>query len=308
MPRRDLELARAAYGLHRIPEHEERAAELSRRAHAQTPIHAEFDLIGNPIGPPPNPIENPIVPASLPGRASEDHNGESNDYIRNLYFGGLHGWITSLAIVSASYATDVDSSATSVLCIANIFANALTIGLGEYISRSTEREVAGEEYNREKWEMQNYPEGEVQEMVQLYQEKHGFSQEDAQTIIETMAKYEKFFLDHMMHVELGLRSPEEKNDIWIHASIMVFSVLAFGIMPMAAQQYLHAVYPDSSLMAYPFGMLLPTCIIIFALGYGKAVLSRQPRLRSSLRMVVQYGGMATVAAYGLGRAIALLCL
>ena len=41
--------------------------------------------------------------------------------------------------------------------------------------------------------MENSPQGEIEEMIELYEEK-GFSKEDAKTIIETMAKNEKFFV------------------------------------------------------------------------------------------------------------------
>jgi VIT1/CCC1 family predicted Fe2+/Mn2+ transporter len=274
-----------------------RAAELSRLAHApQAASGVEFDLIGNPIH------EN------LPARATEDHNGISNDYIRNLVFGGLHGCITSFGILSVSRGAGFDASATLVVCVANILANAISIGLGEYISKSAEREVVGEEYKREVWEMQNYPEGEVHEMVQLYKEKYGFSQRDAQTVIETMSRYQTFFVDHMMQVELGLQSPGEINDVWKNALATVCTVIAFGIMPLAAYLLLHVVNPKPSFM-FPFmiaATVFATCFILFTLGYTKAVFTRQPRLRSGLRMVLHADlalCVAVVAAYSMGVAL-----
>ena len=51
--------------------------------------------------------------------------------------------------------------------------------------------------------MENNPEGEISEMVDLYMEK-GVSKEDATTIITTMAKYKDFFVDHMM-VSVNIR-------------------------------------------------------------------------------------------------------
>lgn len=50
-----------------------------------------------------------------------------------------------------------------------------------------------QERSREQWEMENSPQGEIEEMIELYEGK-GFSKEDAKTIIETMAKNEKFFV------------------------------------------------------------------------------------------------------------------
>ena len=51
--------------------------------------------------------------------------------------------------------------------------------------------------------MKNSPAGEIDEMIELYEEK-GFNKEDATTIINTMAKNKKFFVDHMMVEEYVL--------------------------------------------------------------------------------------------------------
>ena len=47
------------------------------------------------------------------------------------------------------------------------------------------------------WELENYPEGEIQEMVDIYTER-GMSREDATTVITVMAQYKEFFVDVMM--------------------------------------------------------------------------------------------------------------
>ncbi len=39
--------------------------------------------------------------------------------------------------------------------------------------------------------------GEIEEMVEIYQEK-GFSEEDARKVVGIMARHKDFFLDHMM--------------------------------------------------------------------------------------------------------------
>lgn len=52
--------------------------------------------------------------------------------------------------------------------------------------------------------MENYPEGEVREMIDIY-ESRGMSPEDAKLVIETMAKYKDFFVDVMMQQELELQ-------------------------------------------------------------------------------------------------------
>lgn len=42
------------------------------------------------------------------------------------------------------------------------------MGVGEFLSSKAENEWILSEREREKWEVQNYPEGEVQEMIDIY--------------------------------------------------------------------------------------------------------------------------------------------
>ena len=99
-----------------------------------------------------------------------------------------------------------------VLGFSNIFADALAMGVGEFLSSKAENEWILSERRRENWEMENYPEGEIREMIDIY-EGRGMSREDATSVIETMAKYKDFFVDVMMAEELALKVPEEDHKI-----------------------------------------------------------------------------------------------
>ena len=59
-------------------------------------------------------------------------------------------------------------------------------------------------------ELENYREGEIQEMIDIYT-SNGMSPEDAKLCIETMAKYDDFFVDVMMMQELELQVPEDNH-------------------------------------------------------------------------------------------------
>lgn len=77
------------------------------------------------------------------------------------------------------------------------------MGVGEFLSSKATNEWILSERRREEWEMENYPDGEIQEMIDIYQQK-GMSHDDAKLVIETMAKYKDFFVDVMMAEELEL--------------------------------------------------------------------------------------------------------
>ena len=52
-------------------------------------------------------------------------------------------------------------------------------------------------------ELENYPEGEILEMITLF-EGRGMAREDAEVVVNRMAKYKTFFLNLMMTEELAL--------------------------------------------------------------------------------------------------------
>ena len=78
------------------------------------------------------------------------------------------------------------------------------MGVGEFLSSKATNEWILSERRREEWEMENYPEGEIKEMIDIFHEK-GLSEADAKLVIETMAKYKDFFVDMMMQQELELQ-------------------------------------------------------------------------------------------------------
>ena len=55
--------------------------------------------------------------------------------------------------------------------LANLVADAISMGLGDALSEKAELEHVRREHKRENWEMENNPQGEVEEMVELYLEK-----------------------------------------------------------------------------------------------------------------------------------------
>ena len=84
------------------------------------------------------------------------------------------------------------------------------MGVGEFLSSKANNEWILSERRREEWELENYPDGEIQEMIEIYEQK-GMSSADAEQVIRTMAKYKDLFVDVMMTQELELQVPEDDH-------------------------------------------------------------------------------------------------
>merc|ERR1712232_1407882 len=139
-------------------------------------------------------------------RNVEEHK-EEGGILKPMIFGGLDGILTSFVIVAGAAGGGLSSKVVLILGFSNIFADALSMGVGEFLSSKANNEWILSEKKREEWEMNNYPEGEINEMIDIYTNR-GMSHEDATQIITTMAKYKNFFIDIMMTQELELQVPE----------------------------------------------------------------------------------------------------
>ena len=86
------------------------------------------------------------------------------------------------------------------------------------------------ELARESWEYKNYPEGEISEMVAIYESK-GFSKEEAQRAMAIMTKkpeYTNCFLDHMMLQELDHQVPGPDESPLKDGTVTFVSFMIFG--------------------------------------------------------------------------------
>ena len=81
-----------------------------------------------------------------------------NLHSRNLkcfIYGGLDGIITTFAIVSSCYGANLGIKPVLILGLSNVMADALSMGLGEYISSELERDYVMSELDKEDHEYNN---------------------------------------------------------------------------------------------------------------------------------------------------------
>lgn len=227
--------------------------------------------------------------------AAEYHNREQGKYIKSLIYGGLDGIITTFAVVAGVAGASLSAGVVLILGFANLIADGLSMAIGDYLSTKAEIEYEQAEREREIWEVEHYPEGEKQELIELYLEK-GLTREDAVLITETISKNKDAWVDIMMVEELGILSGSEsplKN-----ALVTFFSFAVFGIIPVII--YVLAIYipvfaENTFLIACIF-----TGITLFALGALKVRITTKNWIISGFEMLI-VGGVAAIAAYFIGK-------
>ncbi len=141
--------------------------------------------------------------------ANEAHLG-SGGHIKSAVYGGLDGIITTFATVTSVAGSGLPHAVILILGLAHLVADGLSMGMGDMLSTQAENDMVRHERAREVWEFENYPEGEKDEMIELY-EKKGISHEDARLVVETLSKYKEAFIDIMMVEELNLMPIDEDD-------------------------------------------------------------------------------------------------
>ena len=98
---------------------------------------------------------------AMPGSGASEEHEESGGRLKGIVFGGLDGILTSFAIIAGSVGANLGPVAMLALGVSNVLADALSMGAGEYLSSRSYYNYVRKERDREKWELQHFPEGEV---------------------------------------------------------------------------------------------------------------------------------------------------
>lgn len=151
-----------------------------------------------------------------------------SNWLRAAVLGANDGIISisSLAIGVASAGTERDPILLAT--VAGLVAGALSMAAGEYVSVSSQTDVERADIEREKKELQEMPEEEMQILAQIY-EKRGLSKETAQQVAKEMTAADA--LGTHIRDELGLNEVSQAKPIQAAmASGLAFS--AGGILPL----------------------------------------------------------------------------
>jgi VIT1/CCC1 family predicted Fe2+/Mn2+ transporter len=242
-------------------------------------------------------FKNKDVKATIAAHSGnhEKHGTEHGKYIKSLIYGGLDGIITTFAVVAGVAGAALAGGIVMILGFANLIADGLSMAIGDYLSTKAEIEYNEIEREREAWEVEHYPEGEKQEMIELYMAK-GMSEEDARSMTEILARNKETWIDVMMVEELGILQKDESP--LNNALVTFFSFLIFGFIPLIAY-VLSTFVPGMQDMAFLLACIL-TGLTLFVLGALKVKVTEKNWFASGLEMLI-VGGIAAASAYLIGK-------
>lgn len=214
-----------------------------------------------------------------------------HSYLGDAVLGGIDGCVTTFAVVAGAVGADFPSAVAIVLGAANLLADGFSMAASNYQASRTEQERLDRARRHEERHIDQIPEGEREEIRQIYQRK-GFSGEGLEHVVETITADRRLWVDTMLTEELGL--PLEPPGP-LRAGLATFAAfLVVGLVPL-----LPFLVPSLELNRIFTVSCFLTALAFFAVGSVKGYWLGTSRLRGGLETLL-VGGVAAGLAYGVG--------
>jgi VIT1/CCC1 family predicted Fe2+/Mn2+ transporter len=177
-----------------------------------------------------------------------------SNWLRAAVLGANDGIISisSLAIGVASAGTERDPILLAT--VAGLVAGALSMAAGEYVSVSSQTDIEKADIEREKQELKEMPEAEMQILAQIY-ERRGLKKETAMQVAKELTEADA--LGAHIRDELGLNEVSQAKPIQAAlASGLAFS--AGGILPLLVT----FLAPVKGMEYYLYGFNIVSLIVL----------------------------------------------
>src|SRR5918995_2705256 len=238
-----------------------------------------------------------LTPSTVRGggimRGERWHRGDASGALRAAIFGVNDGLVSNLALVMGVTGGTGDRRLILLAGVAGLLAGAFSMGAGEYISVTSQRELFERELALEAEEIEAMPEEEANELALIYRAK-GVSREEAEAMAARIMRDRTTALDTMAREELGL-NPDELGSPWGVAASSFASFAAGAAVPVLP--WLVA----SGVAAFAASVAL-SVLALFLVGAGISLLTRRFPIQSGARQLL-VGGLAASATFGIGRLI-----
>jgi VIT1/CCC1 family predicted Fe2+/Mn2+ transporter len=152
----------------------------------------------------------------------EGHGVTRVGLLRAMVLGANDGIISTACLVLGVAAASASRDAILTVGLAGLVAGAASMALGEYVSVSSQRDAEDANIAKEKWELANVPEHELEELTAIYVHK-GLSPELARQVAEEFTAGDALKI-HLAE-ELGISEHSRAQPI----EAMVGSAVAFAV-------------------------------------------------------------------------------
>lgn len=215
-------------------------------------------------------------------------------YVRDFVYGAIDGAVTTFAVVAGAAGASLSSRVVLIMGLANLFADGFSMAVSNYLGTRAAQQQKQIARRAEKQHIALYPEGEREEVRQLFAAK-GFSGADLESAVEVITSDRDRWVEMMMREELGFSSDDGSAARSATATFIAFLVVgAIPLLPFLVN------LASPGTFGAPFSVAAILTGVAFALvGLLKALVIGQSPWRGGVETVA-LGGAAAAVAYAVG--------
>src|SRR3989344_265179 len=176
-------------------------------------------------------FEKGDVEASKKIHEHKEEGPQEGQYLGEFVYGAVDGTVTTFAVVAGATGASLDFVIVIILGFANLLADGFSMACGNFLSEKTQVQYIAKERKREEWEIKNTPQGEIEEVRQIYKRK-GFKGKDLERAVQIITSNKKVWVDTMMTDELGLI--DSNKSPWKTAAYTYIGFIIIGTIPLLA--------------------------------------------------------------------------
>jgi vacuolar iron transporter family protein len=221
----------------------------------------------------------------------EPHHGDISrrlNWLRAGVLGGNDGIVSTAGIVLGVAGATASRSTILTAGIAGLTAGAMSMAVGEYVSVSSQRDTEKALLAKERGELRDTPDAELEELTTMYAAK-GLSRELAADVAVQLTAHDA--LAAHAEVELGI-SPGNLTSPWNAAFASLVAFTLGSLLPLVA-----ITVPPASLRV-PV-TVVAVLIALGVTGVTSARVGKAPLARPFWRNVIG-GSLAMTVTYGIG--------
>lgn len=219
------------------------------------------------------------------------------DYLKQIIYGGNDGIVTTFAIVAgfaganADGVAQVGGLAVLIFGLANLFADAVSMGLGEFLSSRSAHDLYRARRADYVRKVTSEPETGVESLSGLLMSK-GLAAENATQVARHLSTAPQLMAEQILYHQHGVQPPEEDNP-GVNGVVTFLSFVVFGSLPLLP--YILRGADSGSLQM----SAIATLSALTALGLLRWVATGD-RLRMAVLETVGVGSVCAGVAYLVG--------
>jgi len=230
---------------------------------------------------------------------SENLEVKHGTVLSDIILGGQDGLVNTLGVILGVAAASADLRIVLAGGLAASFAESISMGAVAYTSNIANRDFYLSQLEKEKREILEIPEMEIDEIRQIYAQK-GLKGKLLEEVVKVITSDEKIWLQTMMQEELKLNPVEDDRPlvaaIWVGVSAMVGSLI-----PLAPFLFLRFFNLSTGADIYNgiYFAIVISAIALFIVGAIKSKLTVGKWYKSGTQMMF-IGIISALAGYGIG--------